>query len=401
MGRISTTGSSKTAGSDRLDPDIGEEELMESLDLELKQEVDEAVEEWFGGENGQRDINREIEQRSEDVLASAEAKRIRPQVENKMLKALGVDLGGEEVQLHLGVEGIHSYSIILDDVEDSDESRRGEQTVHAALKDYTGDGRLSDWLTTNQTVRINTRAYRPIDEMESLSSGEKLEVLEILWDAEEKLGKGQNLDLYSAKLAEPPRDGLFNPDVEEKLSYPGEEFDYLEFSEEVNDLKTASLFEASAEIAAYLGGANEEETGEMKSFANKMARAFQIRDNTLDFTQEEGEIGKDRYSDFQEGVLTPQVYYAVKFLDSHPNEMFSERAEYILDVLAEEEPGDEEIERAADLVSYTPALDAAQNVCTRLVEEAHDHLDRVDWENDEYVDELKDLSVYGGLARGN
>jgi geranylgeranyl pyrophosphate synthase len=68
-------------------------------------------------------------------------------------------------------------------------------------------------------------------------------------------------------------------------------------------------------------------------------------------------------------------------------------------VLEDMNPGPEELEYAAKYIESTPALEAAHNVCTVLVNQAIDQLDDVEWIDNSYSEDLKDLAVYGGLVR--
>jgi|APHM01.1.fsa_nt_gi Geranylgeranyl pyrophosphate synthase len=380
--------------------DLNERGLKSSFDPEVKKKVEEMLPAWMiEEEEEKRRLNQLTEEHSFSVIGSERAKRIRPQMGYKMLKGMGTDLSDEDiVQLFLSIEGIHNWSIILDDVEDDDDLRRGVPSVHKALEEETGDAELSRFSATNQSVIMNPRSYRPVRDLDSLSAEKRLEIFDILWKSVEKLGDGQNLDLGADSLADRPRKGMFNEDAAYLLSREGEEFAYPEFNEDVESLKTAALFEALGKISETV-----EEYGEdhLSNYGEKAGIAFQLRDDILDFTSGEGELGKDRYSDFAEGTFTLPIYFAVSYLDSHPNDVFSERADYLLDVLAEEDPEMEELEKAGEIVGYTPALAASENVCRRLVEEAAGYLDEVDWENEEYAEELMDLTVYGGLAREN
>jgi geranylgeranyl diphosphate synthase type I len=374
--------------------------LRSSFDPEVKRMTEEMLPEWMVNMDGDnRQLNDLTEEHSFSVIGSENAKRIRPQIGYKMMKGLDTDLTDKEiVQLYLSIEGIHNWSIILDDVEDDDDLRRGVPSVHKALEEDTGDETLSKFCATNQAVIMNPRSYRPVRELEALSPEKRLEVFDILWESVEKLGDGQNLDLAANKLAEKPRDGMFNSEVSEMLSEPGKEFDYLEYSEDVDDMKTGALFEALGKIAETVEGYDGDQ---LSRYGANVGRAFQIRDNILDFTASEGELGKDRYSDFAEGTMTLPIYLAVKHLEEHENEVFDERAEYLLDVLSEEDPGEEELEKAGKMVQYTPALEQADEVCRGLVGEAVRYLENVEWEEERYAEELIDLTVYGGLVREN
>ena len=64
--------------------------------------------------------------------------------------------------------------------------------------------------------------------------------------------------------------------------------------------KTSALIEASLMVGAILAGATEEETAQMEQIGSKVGLAFQIRDDILDVTSTEEELGKPIHSDEKE-----------------------------------------------------------------------------------------------------
>ena len=61
--------------------------------------------------------------------------------------------------------------------------------------------------------------------------------------------------------------------------------------------KTSALIEASLMVGAVLAGATEEENAQMEQIGSKVGLAFQIRDDILDVTSTEEELGKPIHSD--------------------------------------------------------------------------------------------------------
>ena len=81
--------------------------------------------------------------------------------------------------------------------------------------------------------------------------------------------------------------------------------------------KTASLLELTTSAAAMLSPVGEDVVETMHRFGYNLGIAFQIVDDVLDFTGEEGEVGKPVGSDLMQGLVTlPVICYA----ESHPED---------------------------------------------------------------------------------
>lgn len=68
--------------------------------------------------------------------------------------------------------------------------------------------------------------------------------------------------------------------------------------------KTASLFSACCEAASTVSGATNDETERLKNFGFNFGMAFQIVDDMLDYTANQGTSGKQVGKDFFEGKVT-------------------------------------------------------------------------------------------------
>jgi geranylgeranyl pyrophosphate synthase len=114
--------------------------------------------------------------------------------------------------------------------------------------------------------------------------------------------------------------------------------------------KTASLFAASAESGAVLGGIDEEEVVAVRDFGRNLGMAFQVVDDILDFTGDEGVMGKPVGSDMRQGILTLPVFH---FLQLHPES----RDRLVELVEASDQAG---LDQAVDMVCQSSAIDAAR-----------------------------------------
>ena len=104
---------------------------------------------------------------------------------------------------------------------------------------------------------------------------------------------------------------------------------------EIHTLKTAALMEAALMIGAILAGASEEQIGQMEQIARKVGIAFQIRDDILDVTSTQEELGKPIGSDARN---EKETYLTLQGLEASAEEVHRLSDEAVL--LLAQMPGD-------------------------------------------------------------
>lgn len=173
----------------------------------------------------------------------------------------------------VGLELLHTASLVHDDVVDESEQRRGQASVNANYNNkvavLVGDFILSTALLYVSYTKSETIVRKLAELGRTLSDGEILQLSNIR-----------------------------NNDISEEVYY------------EVIKRKTAALFEACAAIGALSAGASADEVEEAKSFGQNLGIIFQIRDDIFDYYNSE-EIGKPTGNDMKEGKLTLPVIYAL------------------------------------------------------------------------------------------
>lgn len=199
-------------------------------------------------------------------------KRMRPMLILLMAKNFG-KVSDVTQNAAVGLELLHTASLVHDDVVDESSERRGQASVNASYDNkvavLVGDYILSTALlhvsfTHNETI------IRYLAELgRTLSDGEILQLSNI-----------QRFD--------------FSEEVY---------FDVIK-------QKTAALFEACATIGALSTGASEEEVEAARLFGQQLGIIFQIRDDIFDYYDSK-EIGKPTGNDMAEGKLTLPVLYAL------------------------------------------------------------------------------------------
>ena len=116
--------------------------------------------------------------------------------------------------------------------------------------------------------------------------------------------------------------------------------------------KTASLFAAATGTGAVLSDAPEEAVSALTSYGKNLGMAFQVIDDILDFTGNEGELGKPVGSDLLQGTLTLPV---ILLMEQRPQDNIRQR-------LAEK-PGDqEEVSRVIEMVRNSSILEECYQI---------------------------------------
>ena len=178
----------------------------------------------------------------------------------------------------MGLELLHTASLVHDDVVDESSERRGQASVNATYDNkvavLVGDFILSTALLS-VTMTSNQNIIQLLAELgRTLAAGELLQLSNI-----------QNTD--------------FSEDV------------YFQ----IINSKTAALFEACAKIGAISAGASEEDVARAAKFGQNIGLIFQIRDDIFDYFDSK-KIGKPTGNDMAEGKLTLPVIYALNHCQS-------------------------------------------------------------------------------------
>lgn len=239
----------------------------------------------------------------EAVRYSLEAggKRVRP-----VLCLLACEaVGGIAVQAlpgALALEYVHTYSLIHDDLPamDDDDLRRGRPTNHKVFGEghaiLAGDALL--------TEAFGVLAAAPLDPIR------RAEAVALLAEGAGWRGMagGQALDLEGEARAKPhglaPLDG--QPDATQAGPPAGAASAAYDLAhlQLIHRLKTGALLRASLEIGAVLGGATPAERAALRAFGEAIGLAFQIRDDLLDATASEADLGKRTGKDAGKGKIT-------------------------------------------------------------------------------------------------
>jgi geranylgeranyl pyrophosphate synthase len=223
------------------------------------------------------------------------------------------------IAMAMAAELFHTATLVHDDVVDDSGVRRGRPTVHSLW----GKGAallLGDYLfSLSADLVASTRNMRVIDifadTLKTVSRGEL----------------GHNLS-------------------------PGEERATRRAYYRWIEAKTASVMAAATQAGGILGGAPEAGVTALGKYGQRFGLAFQVVDDILDFTGEEGELGKPVGSDLFQGALTLPVLILLERDPKSP--------------LARGEESREKARRTARHISHSPVIKECYTIARRFSSQA-------------------------------
>ena len=174
----------------------------------------------------------------------------------------------------VGLELLHTASLVHDDVVDESCERRGQASVNA-LYDNKVSVLVGDFILSTALLYVS-KTHSEV-------------IVRYLSELGRTLSDGEILQLTNIK----------NEAITETAYY------------EIIKRKTAALFEACAAIGAESAGASHDDVEAARKFGQNLGIIFQIRDDIFDYYDSK-EIGKPTGNDMLEGKLTLPVIYALK-----------------------------------------------------------------------------------------
>ncbi|MBU5678641.1 MAG: polyprenyl synthetase family protein [Candidatus Aenigmatarchaeota archaeon] len=331
------------------------EDDIEKILMEKKSLIDSLIEKYIPRVFNKTNIKNFVGREDVDVFSCNEGiakpiyelldrggKRWRPTLFLLIVEALGGDL--KKLQDFCIVpELIHNGTLIVDDVEDYSELRRGKPAIHKIfgidIAINAGNALyfmpLIVFLKNRNKIneRILLRAYEVyIEEMINISFGQ---AIDIVWH------KGIKRD----------------QEIKEE--------EYLTMCA----LKTGTLARMSARLAATLCGASENLVEKLGRFAESLGIAFQIQDDILDVTSPDS-IGKEYGNDIKEGKRTLMVIYTLR----RANKKDKER---LIEILNKHTDDMEERKEAINILNKYHAIEYAQEVAREIIKKAWNDVEKI------------------------
>lgn len=199
-------------------------------------------------------------------------KRMRPMLTMLMAKVFG-NTSEVTYRAGVGLELLHTASLVHDDVVDEAGERRGQSSVNAVY---------------DNKIAVLVGDY--------ILSAALLNVCET---------KNVGIVTYLSKLGQT----LSNGEILQLTSNGSEQISEEAYYQVIKQ-KTAALFEACCALGSMSVGASEEDVAAASLFGQQLGIIFQIRDDIFDY-YDNSNIGKPTGNDMLEGKLTLPAIYAV------------------------------------------------------------------------------------------
>ena len=231
----------------------------------------------------------ELREQMEQVTLSG-GKRVRPTITVLVCDALDGEME-TAIEFAVGIELVHNASLVVDDIIDESELRRGGQSAWTAFGHgpaiVTSDGLLGEAFSL---FAVDGQAIETVSE------------------ALVRLGEGEATEL---------------------LTEPTTEAEYLQLA----GRKTGALFRAAAELGAIAADADEQTVEAFGRYAEQVGVAFQIRDDVLDATADSERLGKPSGRDAELG--RPSIVEVTELSPAEADERARTQSEAALDALDE------------------------------------------------------------------
>jgi len=244
------------------------------------------------------------------------------------------------------VELLHTATLVHDDVVDDSDERRGFFSINALWKNkiavLVGDYLLSKGLL----LSVKNKDFH---------------LLEIISEAVQAMSEGELLQIEKTR----------NLNLSEEVYF------------DIIKKKTASLIASCCAIGAASSGATPEQIKQMHLFGEKIGIAFQIKDDLLDYGDDD--IGKPHGIDIKEKKLTLPIIYTINNADK-------ETRRFIINSIKNYNT---DKKRVAEVIRYVNEHDGiayTRKAMLRHKEEALEILNSIS--QNEFADKLKLLVNY-------
>ncbi len=263
-----------------------------------------------------------------DHLLRIRGKMFRPTLLLLAAQSVG-KISQRELTLGAVVELIHIATLVHDDSVDHSPLRRGQPTVNA---------RFSHEIAVIMGDYLYSRA---IEELVGLDS---LEPLRIMSRVTNELTIGEMREVVAHDV----------------LSFTQDDY------EQLIRAKTASLMAGACELGAL---ASDDEFREpLRQYGLNLGSAFQIADDLLDYTAPESATGKPASQDLREHKITLPLIAALPH-------MISDERQQVEDLMANQNPGADEINAIIRIVEARGGIAAARERAQELALKAEAELD--------------------------
>jgi geranylgeranyl diphosphate synthase type I len=287
-------------------------------------------------------------------LPMAGGKRLRPILSMLCCEAVS----GNHIDVlpfAIGVELVHNFSLVHDDIMDKSNLRRNIPTVHNEFGEPTaiiaGDLLFAKAFESLESYPSDMKEFRKIY---GLLIRSVIEVCE-----------GQQYDM----------------NFESRLLVSEDE--YLDMIK----MKTAALFRISSVGGALVGGGSEKTQKAFSVYGTSLGLAFQIQDDYLDMSSTKATLGKDIGNDIRNGKKTLIAVHALtNAVDEHKR--------VLRDIFGKTTASDDEIRQVHMVFNEVGSIEYAKQKAVYYCTKAIHALESIQNLNEDAVQLLKDLATY-------
>jgi len=260
-------------------------------------------------------------------IVRAGGKRLRP-----ALVILSAKLGEAEpdhiYNTAMGIEFIHTATLVHDDLIDDAETRRGMATIHALLG-------------VNPAIIVGDYYFA---KGANLTAAIGMPIIDVIISrAVMTICMGELLQLTS------------------KRDYDQSVDDYYRKIER----KTAALLSASCHCGGIIARLDETRALALERFGHHLGMAFQIADDVLDYVASAEQIGKPVGADLRQGTITLPLMYALRQPDIEPR---------LRELLGRQPMSEADYDEVVATVRESPAIAQAEKHAHEFADRARSEL---------------------------
>jgi len=269
------------------------------------------------------------------------------------LTILGYEMfGGKDskmiVDAAMAIEMLQSYLLIMDDIQDRSETRRGGQSAHRMLQDYhkknylRGDSKHFGESIAMDSFLVGCHGALEIISRLPVEPSILVRAIQNVHKCYITTAHGQTLDIFNEVV-----EGVSENDVQNVLLWKTAYYTF------VNPLQ----------FGAILAGAEESQLDALLDYAVPAGKAFQITDDILGVFGDEFESGKSSLDDIRDGKRTILI---TKALESAENS----ESYFLRQCLGNSNLSMDDFIECKEIISRSGAKEYAENLAIKYIEKA-------------------------------
>lgn len=275
-------------------------------------------------------------------------KRLRPALAVASCFLFGGDWSDDIIYPAAGLEILHNYTLIVDDMIDRGHIRRGKPTT---------------WKKYGYSLAHNVGMFYAASLIQSLQKTSKTEkVSNCLAQTLKIVIEGEIKDVLA--------DAQLKENIDYLKKQKTKEITLKDYYQIISE-KTASLISASVRIGSIIASAPEDLEEEIARYGFNTGMAFQISDDILDIFGDENEFGKEIGKDLMEGKRSNIVLILAL------SKMTEKDRDGCLSFLEKKDKSKEELEEIIRKIKLTNALLEAQSIGNDFIDKAKESLDNL------------------------